>query len=106
MHALLQVDVFSEVAILEQLALKDNICQLYDYGIDSDSFYLVMKHYRCSLKQWRERQSQQPDKQLALYISIFNQILQGVKVSRHWNEACDPRAQPVALDKVALAPEA
>ena len=98
--------MFSEVAILEQLSLKDNICQLYDYGIDSDSFYLVLKHYRCSLKQWRERQSQQPEKQLALYINIFKQILQGVKVSRHLAEACNPCASPVALGNVALAPVA
>lgn len=94
------------MAILEQLALKDNICQLYDYGIDSDSFYLVMKHYRCSLKQWRERQSQQPERQLALYINIFKQILQGVKVSRHMDDACNLCAQPDPMSDVALAPVA
>ncbi|GAQ90638.1 hypothetical protein KFL_006660010, partial [Klebsormidium nitens] len=53
-------DLYSEVAILEKLKGDPSACQLYDYGVDENCYYLVLKHYPCSLKEWRLRREFRP----------------------------------------------
>ncbi|KAK9811788.1 hypothetical protein WJX72_010021 [[Myrmecia] bisecta] len=89
-----QVDMFSEVAILERFRGQASICQLYDYGIDADSFVLVLRCYRCSLKEWRTRQPPGPGPQLRLYLALFAQVLAAVQVLGlanvvHFDLKCD-----------------
>lgn len=40
-------------------AYKDDsrICKLYDYGVTEEHYWVIMKFYRCSLKEWRLRQT-------------------------------------------------
>ena len=75
-----QVDVYSEVAILNVLAPKPLACKMFDHGLDpgSESLCLVLKDYKCSLKQWRAAQPSHPKDQLALYLTIFREIVQAV----------------------------
>lgn len=76
-----QVDFHSEVTILECLAGRPSACEMYDYGLDpdSDAMILVLKDYRCSLKQWRAKQPADPSGHLRLYYTIFREILVAVQ---------------------------
>ena len=49
-------DVYAEVSLLERYRGEEGICQLLDYGVVGDSYWLVMKRYRCALCEWRARQ--------------------------------------------------
>lgn len=77
------VDLFSEVTILEHFADQPCICQIHDYGIDGDSFYLVLRHYRASLRQWRARQRAEASGRLRLYLNIYLEVLHAVQVCLH-----------------------
>jgi serine/threonine protein kinase len=46
-------DIFTEITVLEELRLERCVSDLYDYGVDGNSYYIVMKRYACSLRQWR-----------------------------------------------------
>ena len=43
-------DIFTEITCLEELRLEPSVSDLYDYGVDSNSYYIVMKRYSCSLR--------------------------------------------------------
>ena len=69
-----QVDVFSEVSILERFRGQNSVCQLLNYGLEGDSIVLVMRKYAASLKAWRARITSPPAQQLRLYLQIFADI--------------------------------
>ncbi|MCO5610514.1 hypothetical protein L7F22_064753 [Adiantum nelumboides] len=52
-------DIYSEVEILEKFTGDPRVCQLLDYGVDIESFILALKHYKCSLRYWRQHQKLQ-----------------------------------------------
>jgi hypothetical protein len=76
----MQVDVFSEVAILERFRGQPSTCQLLNYGIEGDAFVLVMRKYAASLKSWRACIASPPAAQLRLYLHIFADIIAAVQV--------------------------
>ncbi|BBN11114.1 hypothetical protein MPTK1_5g09170 [Marchantia polymorpha subsp. ruderalis] len=102
-------DVFSEVEILERFVGEPRVCQILDYGVDAESFILVLKHYKCSLRTWRERHHGKPGGEikpspevqqqtfytrLPLYLEVFSAVLQAVKVLEaenvvHYDLKCD-----------------
>ena len=53
------------------------ICQVLDYGLTEEAYWIVMRKYRCSLAEWRTRQSLGPANAAAacLYLSILLQVL-------------------------------
>ena len=75
-----QVDFHSEVTILDILHPSPLVCRMYDHGLDpgADSLCLVLKDYRCNLRQWRAAQPSDPHKQLSLYLSIFRDVVAAV----------------------------
>lgn len=75
-----QVDFHSEVTILDTLAGQPRACQMFDFGLDpgADALILVLKDYRCSLKQWRAAQPADPAAQLRLYYAVFRDIVVAV----------------------------
>ena len=75
-----QVDVFAEVAIMEGLAESGVVARLLDYGVDEESFVLVMQRYRMSLRRWRISLPADPAPQLRLYLRIFANVLRAVQV--------------------------
>lgn len=48
---------------------------LLDYGCDSGSLYLVLKAYRCSLREWRSRHAPEPRQTARLYLNVYSQLL-------------------------------
>lgn len=43
------LDIFSEAYILQALRDHVSFSHLYDFGVNQDSVYLVMRDYKCSL---------------------------------------------------------
>ncbi|BDA44756.1 probable serine/threonine-protein kinase par-1 at C-terminar half [Coccomyxa sp. Obi] len=89
-----QVDVFSEVAILERFRGQQSVCQLLNYGVEGDSFVLVMRKYPTSLKAWRARITSPPAHHLRLYLHIFADIIAAKQVLAaanvvHFDLKCD-----------------
>ena len=74
-----QLDVFNEVGILEKLR-GGCASELLDYGVDGDHFVLVQRRYRTSLGEWRRRLPREPGSQMRLYLAIFADVVQAVKV--------------------------
>ena len=44
-------DIFTEIASLEEFRLEKCVTDLYDYGLDENDYYIVMKRYTLSLKE-------------------------------------------------------
>ena len=87
-------DVFTEVTALETFRLKNCVTQLYDYGCDEESYYIIMKRYPISLKQWRLMQEDNLEEMLPTYLSIFKDILEAVQIihnnnTTHYDIKCD-----------------
>ena len=72
-------DIFTEITCLEELRLEQCVSDLYDYGVDGNSFYIVMKRYSSSLRQWRLEQSKGLNENLSLYLSIYKEFLKGLQ---------------------------
>lgn len=69
-------DIYGEIAIMDQYQGCPGICQMLDYGLTDDAFWIVMKKYRCSLADWRQRQALGPTSApaAALYLAILLQV--------------------------------
>ena len=68
-------DIFTEITCLEEFRLEKCVTDLYDYGVDSQSYYIVMKKYATSLGEWRRNQGDSISvfkQNLSLYVSIYN----------------------------------
>ena len=48
-------DIFTEITCLEEFRLEKCVTDLYDYGVDNTSYYIVMKKYALSLGEWRRQ---------------------------------------------------
>lgn len=49
--------------------------ELLDFGCDSGSLYLVLRAYRCSLREWRSRHPAEPRAHARLYLNAYSQLL-------------------------------
>lgn len=90
-------DIFTEITCLEEFRLEKCVTDLYDYGVDKQSYYIVMKKYACSLGDWRRKQGNSIEvfrKNLSLYVSIFHQVLKSLRTIHshnvtHYDLKCD-----------------
>lgn len=87
-------DIFSEILIMDQFKGDPRICRMYDFGVDDEFYYIIMKEYKCSLKNWREKQTTPLSQLLPLYMRIYYKVLEGVKFLsdnhvNHFDLKCD-----------------
>ncbi|GIL85311.1 hypothetical protein Vretimale_10708 [Volvox reticuliferus] len=85
-------DVFGEVSVMERFVGNECICQLLDYGMRDDAYWLVMRRYRCSLAEWRGRQKPLDDLMAAtggaaavaaathMYLSALIQVVDALRL--------------------------
>ena len=90
--AMLQLTAFTEIGIMQRLEGISGVCKLQDYGIDQQGIYLVMTKYRCSLRDWREKQKHKPRQQLKLYLTMFLQVVELVQVRQRIQRMPAPKA--------------
>jgi serine/threonine protein kinase len=62
--------------------------------VDGNSYYIVMKRYNCSLRQWRQNQSKSLNENLSLYLSIYKEFLKSLMTIHshnvtHYDIKCD-----------------
>jgi len=87
-------DIFTEITALESFRLEGCVTQLYDYGVDKESYYIVMKLYPNSLRQWRINQKKPLSEMLSVYLNIFRDILKTLEIihekfTTHYDLKCD-----------------
>lgn len=96
-------DVFTEVhvASIETLKLKSSIVDIYDYGVDSTGYHLVLKRYKFSLREWRANQQKSLKENLSVYLSLYKDILKAVELLHNNNVThYDIKADNVFLNVV------
>jgi len=77
-------DIFTEILILDKWKNDERICKLIDFGTDNNSFWIVMKRYKTSLKSWRSKQTKGLDENIILYLNIYSEIL---NISKFFSES-------------------
>lgn len=87
------LNIYSEISLMERVAKDPGFCQIYDYGIRSDSAYIVMQDCRCSLKDWIEVFPVSSPWAVRLILRIFKSIAESVhrlhqKVIVHFDLKC------------------
>jgi len=87
-------ELFNEMSILEHYSGDSRVCKLYDYGVNREYCYMVMKKYTTSLKSWRTRQTLSLEEMLPTYIWTFGRILDAMQMfsdnkMNHFDLKCD-----------------
>lgn len=77
------VDVYAEIAVFEAMARDPRVATLLDYGVSGESFFVVMKHYPASLKQWRSAHghdgaADEIHRRMPLYLGVYAQCVEAV----------------------------
>ncbi len=87
-------DIFSEIASLQEFRAEQCATTLHDYGVDDNNYYIVMKKYACSLRDWRLKQTGSLGENIPLYLHVFKEVLNAVEVTHshnvtHYDLKCD-----------------
>lgn len=87
-------DIFTEIACLEEFRLERCVTDLFDYGVDESDYYIVMKRYPISLKDWRNQLSGSIDDNIPKFLTMFREILKAVQIIHkhnvtHYDLKCD-----------------
>eukprot|EP01132_Coremiostelium_polycephalum_P007428 gene7428-9130_t len=87
-------DIFTEILIMDTFRSDHRACHMFDYGVDGENYWIVMKSYKCSLKEWRLKQNQHFLQQLPLYLNIYMNVLLTVQFLvenkiNHFDIKCD-----------------
>ena len=95
-------DVFSETRVLSRLRGCEGACQLIDYGVGPESYYIALRCYTTSLRKWRLHQDTLParDNQQLLYLRIYRRILDVVERL----SACNIIHYDIKCDNVLMSP--
>jgi len=91
-------DIFTEIMVMDKFKNDPKIVHLYleplligwnghtvlinatlysyDYGVDEEHFWIIMRLYKDSLKGWRKRQKTPWYENLPLYLNIYEKVLE------------------------------
>ncbi|KAG9390343.1 Protein kinase domain [Carpediemonas membranifera] len=87
-------DIFSEIAIMETFRGSKSVCQLYDYGVTLDRYWVVMRRYASSVRSWREKRDPNFMPDLLLYLMTYRDIIKAcrelaLRGVNHFDLKCD-----------------
>lgn len=88
-------EIFNEILVMEKFKANPRVCRMYDYGVDNDNYYIVMREYKTSLRNWRRRQPLNLQiHRMPLYLHIFKKVLQLYQLLHannvnHFDAKCD-----------------
>lgn len=92
-------DIFTEIASLEEFRLERCVTDLYDYGLDENDYYIVMKRYPFNLKEWRLQQQGSFEENIAKCLTIYKEVLKAIQIIHNHNVAhYDLKCDNVLLD--------
>jgi hypothetical protein len=69
-------DIFTEIMVMDKFKNDPKIVHLYDYGVDEENFWIIMRLYKDSLKGWLKRQRTPWFENLPLYLNIYEKVLE------------------------------
>lgn len=69
-------DIFTEIMVMDKFKNDPKIVHLYDYGVDEENFWIIMRLYKDSLKGWLKRQRTPSFENLPLYLNIYEKVLE------------------------------
>eukprot|EP00210_Caulerpa_lentillifera_P007952 g7591.t1 len=72
------LNVYSEVNIMEKLHNETGFCQIYDYGLNGDTLYIVMENCEKSLQDWIHEFPTSRPWAVRLLLRVFKSIAQRV----------------------------
>ena len=87
-------DMFTEILILDRHRNDPRNCHLYDFGVDGENYWIIMKLYKSSLKTWRHKQTKPLSQNLPLYLNIYMNVLNSIlflteNMINHYDIKCD-----------------
>ncbi|KAF4711146.1 hypothetical protein FOZ63_006010 [Perkinsus olseni] len=87
-------DVFNEVTCLEEGRFDDYMAEIFDYGYDGSSYWIIMRFYGMTLTAWRSSFAQSLGDHLLDLLQAYRKILTAVgKLHRdglvHYDLKCD-----------------
>ncbi|KAF4675597.1 hypothetical protein FOL47_007549 [Perkinsus chesapeaki] len=87
-------DVFNEIACLEEGRFDNYMTEIFDYGYDGCSYWIVMRCYHMTLTTWRAKLMGNMDDNLMLLLETYQKVLAAVaKLHRdglvHYDLKCD-----------------
>ncbi|KAF4755536.1 hypothetical protein FOZ63_028412, partial [Perkinsus olseni] len=87
-------DVFNEVTCLEEGRFDDYMAEIFDYGYDGGSYWIIMRFYDMTLTAWRSRFAQPLGDHLLDLLQAYRKVLTAVgKLHRdglvHYDLKCD-----------------
>ena len=87
------LNVYSEVSLMERVSKEPGFCQIYDFGVHSDSAYIVMQDCQCSLRDWIDQFPVSSPSAIRLVLNIFLSIARSVdrlhqKIIVHFDLKC------------------
>ncbi|EGG14454.1 putative protein kinase [Cavenderia fasciculata] len=87
-------DIFTEILIMDTFRSDHRACHMFDYGVDGENYWIAMKSYKCSLKEWRLKQTGTFLQNLPLYLNIYMNVLLTVQFLaenkiNHFDIKCD-----------------
>lgn len=92
-------DIFTEITALETFRMDGCVTHLFDYGVDKDYYFIVMKRYPMSLREWRLLQTSSFEDMLPTYLNIFKDILKAFSVIHNANTThYDIKGDNIMLD--------
>jgi len=104
-------DIFTEILILDRFKKDSRISHTYDFGTDDEYYWIIMKRYKCSLKEWRRKQTAPLAQNLSLYLNIYMNVLNTFQFLtengvNHFDVKCDNfLIQPLNEDHWTLEDE-
>ena len=78
-------DIFTEITALETFRMENCVTKMFDYGVDKENYYIVLKRYQMSLKEWRLQQKGSFMENVPMFLNIFREILKAVRTIHHTN---------------------
>ena len=56
------------------IRFQPHICELFDFGVVDNSYWIVMKYYPTTLKKWRDELPGSVGENLAVLLGVFAQV--------------------------------
>lgn len=83
-------DIFTEITALEMFRLDPSVTRMYNYGVVDNTYFIVMKKYTCSVRDWRIGKINHPSLEtyppnLPNILSVYHEILKVVKILHEQN---------------------
>jgi hypothetical protein len=104
-------DIFTEILILDRFKRDTRVSHTYDFGTDDEYYWIIMKRYKCSLKEWRRKQIAPLAQNLSLYLNVYMNVLNTFQFLtengvNHFDVKCDNfLIQPLNEDHWTLEDE-